>query len=69
MVIYSQKEAVKAMRLTHQANFTLDKNTIRELAEYSKVTGLSKSSIVDIAVSEYIRINRRKNKPCHSHKN
>lgn len=46
------------VRLTHQANFTLDKNTIRELAKYSAMTGHSKSSIVDIAVSQYIMDNK-----------
>lgn len=46
------------VRLTHQANFTLDKNTIRELAKYSAMTGYSKSSIVDIAVSQYIMNNK-----------
>lgn len=42
------------VKLTKQANFTLDKNTIKALASYSALTGHSKSSIVDIAVSQYI---------------
>lgn len=42
------------VKLTKQANFTLDKNTIKALAAYSALTGHSKSSIVDIAVSQYI---------------
>lgn len=42
------------VRFTKQANFTLDKNTIKALAIYSAKTGRSKSSIVDIAVIQYI---------------